>query len=223
MRTDPSGRPVAAVSLEELGRHGDPRAGAPVHTFPLEASAGAPSAPPLFFGRVYLDAGRTYEARFAVQDTAQDAVVVRHATIGVPDLNAGFSVSSLVPAERFGPAGADAGTFQIGSEEVVPKPGAVFRRSELLKLYLQVYGAAVDPATSMPRVDVEYRFFRVVRGRAKKHGKPFSVRGAGGAAMGLALPIGDWPVGAYRVLVDLHDRVSGQRVSVERAFTVAEG
>ncbi|HZN54197.1 MAG TPA: GWxTD domain-containing protein [Candidatus Polarisedimenticolaceae bacterium] len=213
--------PFAAVSLQETGRRGESLPGA-VRTLTLDPLP-APEAPGFFFGRAYLDAGRTYAARFAVRSPSQDQVIVRNARIGVPDLNAGFSVSSLVPAERFGPAGPDAGTFQVGSEEVVPKAGAVFHRSELLRLYLQVYGAAIDPATSMPRVDVEYRFFRVVRKGTKRHGKPFSVRGAAGAAMGLALPIGDWPVGAYRVVVELRDRVSGERVSVERTFAIAEG
>ena len=214
----------AAVSLEETGRHGEPLPGGAVRTLTLDPSPAAEASPGMYFGRAYLDAGRTYTARFAVKNPAHDEVVVRNARIGVPDLNAGFSVSSLVPAERFGPAGPDAGPFRIGSEEVVPRPGAVFRRSELLRLYLQVYGAAIDPATSMPRVDVEYRFFRVARkGAAKRYGKPFSVRGAAGAAMGLALPIGDWPTGSYRVLVDLRDRVSGERITVERTFTIAEG
>jgi len=219
----PSG-PVAAVSLEETGRHGEPLPGGAVRTLTLDPSPAGDASSGLFFGRAYLDAGRTYTARFAGKNPAHDEVVVHDARIGVPDLNAGFSVSSLVPAERFGPAGPDAGPFRIGSEEVVPRPGAVFRRSELLRLYLQVYGAAIDPATSMPRVDVEYRFFRVGRkGAPKRYGKPFSVRGAAGAAMGLALPIGDWPTGAYRVLVDLRDRVSGERITVERTFTIAEG
>ena len=40
-------------------------------------------------------------------------------------------------------------------------------------------------------------------------------------ASGLALPIGDWPVGNYRVEVDIRDRTSGARTSTRGFFTVA--
>jgi len=40
--------------------------------------------------------------------------------------------------------------------------------------------------------------------------------------MGLALPIGDWRPGDYRVVVDLHDRVSDARATAEGVFHVVE-
>jgi hypothetical protein len=156
-----------------------------------------------------------------VKDETRDEILVRNAVIGVPELTRGFSASSIVPAERFGPAGPEAADFQVGSEQVVPKAGGIFRRSELLRLYLQVYDAAIDARTSMPRVDVVFRFYRTVRGVSKRYGKPFSVRGAAGASMGLALPIGDWPDGPYRVEVELHDRVAEQRMTAEGRFSIA--
>ena len=158
--------------------------------------------------------------RYAVKDGPRDEIFVRSALVGVPDLGRGFSASSIVPAEQFGPAGSGAGKFQVGSEEVVPKAGAVFRRSELLRLYLQVYDAAIAPETSLPRVDVVFRFYRPVNGTRKRYGKPCSVRGAVGASMGLALPIGDWPTGPYRVVVELHDRVSDARTTTEGSFSI---
>ena len=133
-----------------------------------------------------------------------------------------MSSGSLVPAERFGPVKNGTGPFQVGSEEIVPKPDASFRRSELLRLYVQVYGAAIDPERQAPRVDVAFRFQQMVKGEPKKFGKPFSVREAAGGAMGLALPIGDWPPGEYRVSVELRDRVSGERLIVPGAFTIRE-
>jgi hypothetical protein len=151
----------------------------------------------------------------------KDELFVKEAQIGVPDLSDGLSTSSVVPAETFGPAGPDAGRFRIGSEEVVPKAGGIFRRSELLRLYLQVYEAAIDPASSMPRVDVVFRFYRSVKDTWKRQAKPFSVRGATGASMGVALPIGDWPPGAYRVEVELHDRVVDARTTAEGRFSIA--
>ena len=173
-----------------------------------------------FLARTYLTPGASYAARFAAQDDARDEILVRHRRLDVPDLS-GFSASSVVPAERFGPAGSDERLI-VGSEEVLPRPGGVFRPGELLRLYLQVYGAAIDPKTSMPRVDVTFRFTSDVKTRTRSTREPLKIAGATGASMGLALPIGDWPAGTYRVDVDLHDRVSGSRAAVSGAFRIAD-
>ena len=212
---------LGAASVEETGRRGEDLPETSARAVALDAAQGVGNEGTAnFFGRVYLEAGRTYAVRYAVKDGPNDEIFVRSALLGVPDLSRGFSTSSIVPAEQFGPAGPGAGPFQVGSEEVVPKAGGVFRRSELLRLYLQVYDAAVDPDTSMPRVDVVFRFYRSVNGSRKRYGKPCSVRGAVGASMGLALPIGDWPPGPYRVVVELHDRVAEERTTTEGAFSI---
>lgn len=213
---------LGAASVEEAGRRGEELPDTSARTVLLDAGpAAGEGGRATFFGRVYLKAGRSYAVRYAVKDGARDEILVRNALLGVPHLSGGFSASSIVPAEQFGPAGPGMDRYQVGSEEVVPKAGGVFRRSELLRLYLQVYDAAIDPETSMPRVDVLFRFYRAASGSAKRHGKPFSVRGATGASMGLALPIGDWPLGPYRVVVDLHDRVAEERTTAEGSFSIA--
>lgn len=210
---------LAAASFEELGKRGERLPAAPVQSTALEQTptTGGVLA---FAGRAYLESGRSYAVRYAVKDGARGEVFAKNGVLVVPDLGSGFATSSLVPAERFGPAGSEAGRYQVGSEEVVPKVDASFRRSELLRLYLQVYGAAIDPGRLSSRVDVVFRFHRLVNRATKRFGKPFSVREAAGAAMGLALPIGDWPPGPYRVTVDLHDRVSGERLSVVGSFSI---
>jgi hypothetical protein len=172
----------------------------------------------VFLARSHLPPGSSYAARYAVKDDAREEILVRNRRIDVPDLS-GFSASSVVPAERFGPAGGDA-RLVVGSEEVLPRPGGVFRPGELLRLYLQVYGAAIDPRTSMPRVDVAFRFTSDAKTQPRSIREPFKVTGAAGASMGLALPIGGWPEGRYRVDVDLHDRVSGARAVVSGAFRI---
>jgi hypothetical protein len=87
---------------------------------------------------------------------------------------------------------------------------------------VQVYGAAIDPERQAPPRGRRLPLPADGQGGAKKFGKPFSVREAAGGAMGLALPIGDWPPGEYRVSVDLRDRVSGERLDVPGAFTIRE-
>ena len=214
---------VGAASIEETGRRGEDLPGTSARTVPLEAVVGsAKEGKATFFGRVYLQSGRNYSVRYIVKGGAREEIFLKNALVDVPYLNGGFSASSVVPAEQFGPANPSAGPFQIGSEEVVPKAGGVFKRSELLRLYLQVYDAAVDSVTSQRRVDVVFRFYRLIKGSSKRYGKPFSVRAAAGASMGLALPIGDWPTGSYRVVVELHDRVAAEHTSTEGSFSIVD-
>lgn len=177
----------------------------------------------LFVGKAHLEPG-TYGVRLAVADEPSRSLFLRSFDLEVPELGTGrLAASSVVPADRFGPT-PPGGTspFSVGSEEVWPRPDGVFRKGEPLRLYLQVYGAAPDPYSGKPQVDVRFRFERSTRGGFRLHGRPLSVRGAQGASMGLALPVGDWPTGEYRVLVELHDRVSGDRATTEGRFRIAD-
>jgi len=177
----------------------------------------------LFVGRAHLEPG-SYGLRFAVLDSRRTTLSVRSLDLEVPELGTGrFAASSLVPAEWFGPLPeGKASAFAVGSEEVIPRPGGHFRRGEPLRLYLQVYAAAPDPRSHKPRVDVRFRFLRQARGAFRTHRKPLVVAGAEGASMGLALPVGDWPGGAYRVVVELHDRVSGAHARTSGSFTLVD-
>jgi GWxTD domain-containing protein len=207
---------LGAVSIEPLGGSG------PEQTVPLRLEpGGTPRGPALFSGEAYLEPGKTYTLRYAVKDGASDTILVRHTRLAVPDLNRGLASSSIVPAERFGPAvPEEEARHRVGSESVVPKAGAIFKHGDLLRLYLQVYDAAIDPRTNMPRVDVVFRFYVEVKGALRRVREPFSVRGASGASLGLALPVGDWPAGLYRVSVDLKDRVGGERTAAEAKFRI---
>ena len=214
---------AGAASVKETDRRGKSLRGATAWTVPLElAPLPSKQGKATFVGRIELRSGRSYAVRYVLTNGTDEEIILKSALIVVPYLNGGFSASSVVPAEQFGPATSDAGPFHVGSEDVVPKPRGVFKRSELLRLYLQVYDAAIDPVTSQRSVDVEFRFYRLVGGRSKRQGKPQLVRGAAGASVGLALPIGDWPTGSYRVVAELRDRRSAARTSTEGSFSIVE-
>jgi hypothetical protein len=214
---------AGAASVEESGRRGEELRGATSRAVALEVAPWvARKGTASFAGQVYLQSGRNYLVRYFVKDAQRDEIFLRNSLLVVPYLSGGFSASSIVPAERFGPAGPRLGGFEVGSEEVVPKAGGVFRRQEKLRLYLQVYDAKPDPVTGATRVDLTFRFYRTVEGRSKRYGKPFYVRSAAGASMGLDLPIADWPAGSYRVEVDLHDRNGDGRITTEGGFSIAD-
>jgi hypothetical protein len=215
---------IAAVSIEESDRRGEALPGATTRKVPLEIAPGvAREGTACFSGQAYLQSGRRYLVRYMVDDVARDEIFLKSSVLVVPYLSGGFSASSVVPAAGFGPAGTRIDGFEVGSEEVVPKAGGVFRRSERLNLYLQVYDAKTSPETLATRVDLVYRFYRTVNGSSKRYGKPATVRGVAGASMGLEFPIGDWPPGRYRVVVELHDRVSDGRTTSEGTFSIVDG
>ncbi len=174
-------------------------------------------------GHVYLPAG-DYDVAYAVHNADEGSLQVRSVRIAVPDFQRQtISASSIVPAESFGPVAEPADSpFVVGSEHVVPRPGGVFHRGEPLRIYLQVYGAAIDTARGEPQLDVRFRFERAAGSRYKRYGKPLSLKGATGGSLGLALPIGEWPTGNYRVVVEIRDRTSGTRTTSRGFFTVAD-
>lgn len=177
-----------------------------------------------FVGRAYLEPGVDRRIRYAFTDEGRSTLLVRTRRITAPELGTGgLEVSSLVPADDFGPLPAGGSSpFAVGSEIVVPRPDAVFLRNEPLRLYFQVYGARVDEADGRPRLDVTFRFERTGGRRARRHGKPLVIRGAVGASIGLVLPIGDWPLGSYRARVEIRDRLGGERAETELAFRIAD-
>lgn len=176
----------------------------------------------VFCGKVYLEPDTSYQIRYLVAGRNGGGFLLRSASLDAPLLGTGeLSASSVVAAERFGPARfAEGSLFAIGSEEVVPRIGAAYHRGEPLRIYLQVYGATLSPETGRPRLDLVYRFERRAPRGFRRQGATLSVRGASGQSLGLALPIGDWPDGSYRVTVEIRDRLSGQRTSAEGAFSI---
>lgn len=176
----------------------------------------------VFCGKVHLEPDTSYQVRYLVASRGGAGFLLRSASLDAPLLGTGeLAASSVVAAERFGPARfAESPLFAIGSEEVVPRIGAVYHRGEPLRIYLQVYGATLAPETGRPRLDLVYRFERRTARGFRREGVPLSVRGASGQSLGLALPIGDWPEGHYRVTVEIRDRVGGQRTWVEGAFSI---
>lgn len=178
----------------------------------------------LHVARVHLEPGVPARLRLAFTDAERRTMLVRTRRLDVPELGTGgFAASSIVPAESFGPLpdGLES-VFAVGSEMVVPRPEAAFARGETLRLYLQVYGAVPDPATRIPRIDVSFRFFREEGRKLRRQGPPYRLRGASGASLGLSIPVGDWPVGAYRAEAELRDRVGGRVTRSETSFRITE-
>ena len=186
----------------------------------LAEDSGAAEGWQRFTGRAYLEPGG-YELRFAVGRRGRGRFASTESAWRSPSWGlAGWRPAPWSPRSGSGPPHRAISIFAVGSEEVVPRPGATFHRSEPLRLYFQLYGAEPDANTRRPRVDLRVRFSRV--GGRRRVGDPFVVRGASGASMGLSLPVGNWPTGEYEARIDLHDRVSGQRATTTGRFRIED-
>lgn len=216
---DGTSRPVVWAAATPAGGRSEEQN--PVRAVRLQASS-VSQDPLLLGGHVFLEPG-VYRLSYAIRRASGLVVRVRSRELRVPKVGGeGFSASSVVPARRFGPARSNAPTpFSVGSEEVIPRPGATFHPGEPLRLYLQIYGAATSPETGHPRVDVRFRFRRAGFHWFGRHGESVEVRSLEDASVGLTLPLDDWPAGDYRVIVHLRDRVSGARASTRGTFRIA--
>lgn len=117
------------------------------------------------------------------------------------------------------PEGPELATYIFGNTRVIPRIELVYRSSEDLSFYFQVYNAKKDPATSKPRLDVEYQFLMKRGSRyqvAAKVPKPGQELGA----MGFSLPLQGWPATDYRLRVTVTDRIGGGTATREIDFKV---
>ena len=147
-----------------------------------------------------------YDGAFAVlEDGAAQPVASGSCQLAVPDLNAGFAVSSLLVTR--GPAAAEAGSpspFALGATLVPPRSDAVFATSESLWAMVEVANPP-DPA----KVTLETRLRRgsqVVATRAPFLAKPQSL-GGGRLLASIELPLEDLDPGDYRLYVLVRDGV----------------
>lgn len=168
-----------------------------------------------------------YKARFSVHDRVAQKVGRYEVDLDVPDFQArGLALSSLTLADRLEPvAGAPNPTlkspFVFGNLRVIPKPGIAYGQDQEFAFYFQAYQTRLDAATGRPLLDVRYRFLRRDEaGSYQPLGQPIELIGRDQAAQGYAFPLSTWPIGQYRLVVEVTDRLSGERAERTADFVV---
>jgi VWFA-related protein len=160
-----------------------------------------------------------YQSKMVVRDknTGRIGTIVHE--FEVPDL-AQLRVSTPVISDTLQPA-------QQGSESGVPRPAVLARRAfpsgATLYCQFEVYGAAKDPKTGMPRVSAGY----VIRNKAgavmtqvaPTEIKPTSL-GKLSRLMGTGLQ--DAAPGEYEFVLNLRDEIAGKDLELAEPFTVQE-
>jgi GWxTD domain-containing protein len=168
----------------------------------------------------------TYKVDVIVRDVASGATGVRHIALPVPRYDPQkLSTSTLVLAAKLEALGdrPAVGQFVIGQTKVIPNVSGIYRRSEPVGVYLQVYNAGVDQTTLRPSVDVEYVLTKAGKDVGKQtedwHGLSDS-----GQRLTLARLIDtrQLSAGEYELTIRIRDRVSGQTLAPSAKFTVLQ-
>lgn len=168
----------------------------------------------------------TYKVDVIVRDVASGATGVRHIALPVPKYDPQkLSTSTLVLAAKLEALGdrPAVGQFVIGQTKVIPNVAGIYRRSEPVGVYLQVYNAGIDQTTLRPSVDVEY----VLTKDGKEVGKQMEDwHGMSDAGQRLTLArlidTRQLSGGEYELTIRIRDRVSGQTLAPSAKFTVLQ-
>src|SRR6185436_530910 len=89
-------RYLGVASVEETGRHGEDLPGSEHRAVPLVVAPDtAKDETATFYGRVYLQSGRSYLVRYLVKDAAREEIFMKNSLLSVPYLTGGFSASSV--------------------------------------------------------------------------------------------------------------------------------
>ena len=193
-------------------------------SLPGQYAPAGPEAPGTFQTGLGIDPGR-YRALFGLQEQGTGRVGTWEQILEVPALTgSGLTLSSLTLARVLEPVVEGASSphkvpFVLGSLRVVPRTTAALRNGEEFHLYYQVYGAqAGDDGPT--RIDAVYRFQVRAGGEWTDLGNPIEQPGLTGGAQAWSFPLRGWPVGEFRLLVEVTEPSSGRSTGELLEFRV---
>ncbi len=161
-------------------------------------------------------------------------------SITVPDLwNGELSTSSVILAERIDPLAApltpaqqEERPYALGNMEILPSASTKLSKKNELSVFLLIYNAKLDTATSAPDVTVEYNFYTVQNGAEKFFNKtnpqalnaqtlPAGFDPAAGMTNGQTVPLASFPEGDYRLEIKITDKLATKSLTRDVKFSVA--
>lgn len=171
-----------------------------------------------------LEPGR-YRADVLVRDMESGAMGRRQVALIVPSYPAEkLATSSIVLAAKLENVehGVATGPFIIGTTKVIPNLSGVFRRSEPVGIYLQIYNAGIDQTTLKPAADAEYVLLK--DGKVlSKHAEDWLRISDAGQRLTLTRLFETHSLGPgnYQIQVNVRDQVTGQTISPSANFTIS--
>jgi GWxTD domain-containing protein len=178
----------------------------------------------LFQALVPVPPGR-YQAIFGAEDRVAQKIGTFREPLIVPDLGKGeaLMLSSLTVAKSLAPharvEGEKPSPFVFGSLEVVQAPEPVFRPSESLNFYYQIYNVRKDPASGQPALEIDYDYAAIQVDGDVSLGR-IHVGPTAAQAQAYSLPLDRFPTGEYRLKVVVTDKVAGTSATLELSFSV---
>jgi GWxTD domain-containing protein len=168
----------------------------------------------------------TYKVDVIVRDVTSGATGIRNVGFTVPKYDSKkLGTSTLVLASRLQaltdqPA---VGQFIIGKNKVIPNVSGIYRKGEVVGIYMQIYNAGIDQTTLRPSVDVEYALMKNGK-EVGKQAEDWKGMSDSGQRLTLArlVQTNALAPGEYELMVKINDRVSGQSLSPTAKFTVVE-
>lgn len=213
-----------------------------VHFVPAAQLGGSPAR----LNRVFMAKPGTYDvyimAKERLADKAPKNTVVKagllKTTVTVPDLDAEFTTSSILVADKVNmltaPLSADESRerpFAFGTQELEPAADSDFTKAEELSIFFQVYNPGLN-ANGKPDILMEYNFHKKDGAEEKFFNKTnpqainesnlppqfdparFPVPG------GITVPLKSFPEGEYRLEIKVTDKTSDKVLSRDVRFNV---
>ena len=171
-----------------------------------------------------LNPGR-YRVDVVVRDIQSGAGGLKQVGFQVPEFPTGaLSTSSIVLAAKLEnlQGGTAIGPFVIGTTKVIPNISGVFRRSQPVGVYLQIYNAAIDQTTLRPAADAEYVLLKNGKELSKQKEDWRQINDAGQRlTLSRLIDSRSLEPGEYEIQIRIRDHVSGQTTSPSATFTIA--
>jgi len=174
-----------------------------------------------------LNTGTRYKLDFIVKDLNSGKMgVVRQGLVPPKFGKAKLLASSLLLADVIVPL-TDAAEmeqrFVLGNVKVRPSVDKAFVQKNPVGLYLQVYNAAVDQATTAPLLRVSYQVLRdgkTISQMVDETGESLQYFSGQRAVLIRALSTADLEPGRYQIRVEVQDKVLGQVVTASDEFQI---
>ena len=166
-----------------------------------------------------------YQAIYAAEDRVAQRVGTYREPLVVPDLSQSdtLALSTLTAAKSLAPhertEGEKPSPFVFGSLEVVQAPEPVFRPTEALSFYYQIYNVKKDPATGQPILEIDYDYSAIQPDGDLSLGR-IHVGPTPAQVQAYSLPLDRFTTGEYRLKVTVTDKVSGAQATQEFLFSV---
>jgi GWxTD domain-containing protein len=174
------------------------------------------------YAKAFILAPGRYRLDVIVRDVESGAAGAQHIGFQVPEFAPDrLSTSSIVLAAKLENISTEFGVspFTIGTMKVVPNLSGVYRRSQPVGIYLQVYNTAIDQTTLHPAIDVDYVLLREGK-EVSKQAEDWREINDAGQRLTLTHLINTQTLalGEYQLQIRIRDRINGQTVSTVASF-----